>query len=226
MSRAAGRSVMHVVRLGLLPYPEALRVQQACVRAAREQARDTLLLCQHPAVYTVGVRRGPVLDEEEARLRALGADFQRTDRGGLITFHGPGQLVCYPVMDLSRHRRTLRAYVCGLEAAVIRLCRGLGLEADRAPETGVWVRDNKICAIGVHCARHVTSHGLALNCNTDLRWFRHIVPCGIVGKGVTTLTRELARDVTVAEIIPPFLQAFQEEFDCALISEDQAEPTD
>uniref|UniRef100_A0A8C5LVW2 Octanoyl-[acyl-carrier-protein]:protein N-octanoyltransferase LIPT2, mitochondrial n=1 Tax=Leptobrachium leishanense TaxID=445787 RepID=A0A8C5LVW2_9ANUR len=222
------RPVLRVLRLGALPYAEASRVQQRWVRAARDasEPRDTLLLCEHPAVYTVGIRRGLYPVQEEERLRGLGAEFQRTDRGGLITFHGPGQLVCYPVLHLGRLRRSLRAYVCGLEATVIGLCRSLGLESGRAPETGVWVRDRKICAIGVHCARHITSHGLALNCNTDLTWFEKIVPCGIVGKGVTSLTQELGREVTVEETIPPFLEAFQEEFNCSLVLEDPPEQRD
>ncbi|XP_075707420.1 octanoyl-[acyl-carrier-protein]:protein N-octanoyltransferase LIPT2, mitochondrial [Rhinoderma darwinii] len=215
---SAGRPVLRVVRLGLLSFPEAVCVQQRCVRGLRPgdaaRGRDTLLLCEHRAVYTVGIRQCP--GEEEARLRALGADFQRTDRGGLITFHGPGQLLCYPVLDLRRLRRSLRDYVSGLEGAVIGLCRGLGLEAERAKETGVWLRDRKICAIGVHCSRHITYHGLALNCNTDLSWFNHIVPCGIVGKGVTSLSAELGREVTVDDVIPQFLEAFEEEFKCSV----------
>ncbi|XP_063806996.1 octanoyl-[acyl-carrier-protein]:protein N-octanoyltransferase LIPT2, mitochondrial [Pseudophryne corroboree] len=217
MAAAAPRPVLRVLRLGLVPYPEAVRAQQRLVREVREAGGPgTLLLCEHPAVYTVGIRQDRYPAAEEARLRALGADFQRTDRGGLITFHGPGQLLCYPVLELGRLRRTLRRYVYGLEAAAIGLCRSLGVEAARAPETGVWVRDRKICAIGVHCSRHVTSHGLALNCNTDLTWFDHVVPCGIPDKGVTSLTAELGREVTVEEVIPPFLDAFQEEFKCTL----------
>ncbi|XP_071989910.1 octanoyl-[acyl-carrier-protein]:protein N-octanoyltransferase LIPT2, mitochondrial [Engystomops pustulosus] len=220
MAQFCGRPVLRAVRLGLLPYPEALAAQQRCVQTVRQDAaRGWLLLCEHGPVYTVGIRRGPYPGEEERRLRELGADFQRTDRGGLITFHGPGQLLCYPVLDLRLLRRSLRDYVCGLEGAVIRLCRGLGLQAARRPETGVWLRDSKVCAIGVHCSRHVTYHGLALNCNTDLSWFRHIVPCGIVGKGVTSLSAELGREVTVDEIIPPFLEAFQEEFRCTVQEE-------
>ncbi|KAM4700629.1 octanoyl-[acyl-carrier-protein]:protein N-octanoyltransferase LIPT2, mitochondrial [Discoglossus pictus] len=225
MSYAAPRPVLRVVRLGLLPYTEALRVQQRYVQALKASEpgpapQDTLLLCQHPPVYTIGIRQAPYPAQEQARLQGLGADFQRTDRGGLITFHGPGQLVCYPVLDLRRIHRTLRLYVCGLEGAAIRACGELGVSAERTRDTGVWVTDRKICAIGVHCARHITSHGLALNCNTDLTWFDHIVPCGIQGKGVTSLSQELGREVTVEEVIPSFLEAFQEEFKCTLVMDD------
>ncbi|OCT93420.1 putative lipoyltransferase 2, mitochondrial [Xenopus laevis] len=215
-------SVLRVRRLGLVSYAEALAEQARCVRAVREERvgrEGRLLLCEHPPVYTVGIRRAAYPGEEESRLRALGADFHRTDRGGLITFHGPGQLVCYPVFHLRDLRLSLRSYVSGLESSVISLCNRLGLPGETNPETGVWVRGNKICAIGVHCARYITSHGLALNCNTDLSWFSHIVPCGIVGKGVTSLTRELGRQVTIDDIIPAFLEAFEEEFQCSLLME-------
>ncbi|KAG8453189.1 hypothetical protein GDO86_004851 [Hymenochirus boettgeri] len=224
------RSVLRVSPLGLVPYPEALQVQHRCVRALKDDpaalVQGTLLLCEHPPVYTVGIRQGTYGGEQEGRLRGLGADFQRTDRGGLITFHGPGQLVCYPVLDLKRLRLSLRRYVCGLEGAILRLCHRIGVRGDRAKETGVWVRDCKLCAIGVHCSRHITSHGLALNCNTDLRWFEHIVPCGIVGKGVTSLTQELGREVTVDEIIPKFLDSFAEEFNCSLVFEENSTDRD
>ncbi|XP_073468863.1 octanoyl-[acyl-carrier-protein]:protein N-octanoyltransferase LIPT2, mitochondrial [Aquarana catesbeiana] len=226
MSHSAGRPMLRVLRLGLLSYPEAVRAQARSARLCAERGEDRLLLLEHRPVYTVGVRQSRYSEEEEARLRALGADFQRTDRGGLITFHGPGQLVCYPVLSLRRLHRGLRRYVCGLEGAAIGLCRGLGVTGERAEETGVWVGERKICAIGVHCSHHITSHGLALNCNTNLTWFNHIVPCGIEGKGVTSLSTELGRDVSVEEVIPPFLQAFQEEFNCTLQLSDRGEETE
>ncbi|XP_069496267.1 octanoyl-[acyl-carrier-protein]:protein N-octanoyltransferase LIPT2, mitochondrial [Ambystoma mexicanum] len=222
------RPAVRVLRLGLRSYEQALAAQAHCVEKHREPGppADTLLLCQHPPVYTVGLRRAPYPASEEERLRALGADFYRTDRGGLLTFHGPGQLVCYPVLDLRRFRRGggLRWYVSQLEGTAISLCRRLGIEAQRSPHTGVWVRDNKICAIGIHCGRYITSHGLALNCNTDLTWFEHIVPCGIIGKGVTSLSRELDRDITVEETTLPFMESFQEHFNCTLTFEDESGP--
>ncbi|XP_078514706.1 octanoyl-[acyl-carrier-protein]:protein N-octanoyltransferase LIPT2, mitochondrial [Lissotriton helveticus] len=228
LGRPVVRPVVRVLRLGLLSYEQGLRAQQSCVQRHREQegAADTLLLCQHPPVYTVGLRQAPYPPSEEQRLRSLGAAFHRTDRGGLITFHGPGQLVCYPVLDLRRFRRSggLRWYVSQLEGVIIDLCRRLGLEAQRSPHTGVWVRDKKVCAIGIHCGRYITSHGLALNCKTDLTWFEHIIPCGIVGKGVTSLSHELHRDVTVEEATAPFLEAFQEQLNCTLTFSEDSNP--
>uniref|UniRef100_A0A6P8RM80 Octanoyl-[acyl-carrier-protein]:protein N-octanoyltransferase LIPT2, mitochondrial n=1 Tax=Geotrypetes seraphini TaxID=260995 RepID=A0A6P8RM80_GEOSA len=216
------RPVVQVLRLGRLPYAQALSEQQRRVRShleardGREAPPHALLLCEHEPVYTVGLRRGPYPEREEARLRRLGAAFHRTDRGGLATFHGPGQLVCYPLLDLRALRRPLRLYVAELEAAAIGLCNRFGVQARRCAHTGVWVRDDKIGAIGIHCGRYITSHGLALNCNTDLTWFEHIVPCGLEGKGVTSLSRELGRNVTVEEATGPFLEAFEEQFQCTL----------
>lgn len=132
--------------------------------------------------------------------------------------------MAFPVLDLRRRRLPLRRYVQALEELGLRLCRRLGLGAARAlppPFTGVWMGDSKICAIGVHCGNHITSHGLALNCCTDLSWFEHIVPCGLEGKGVTSLSQELGRHVTVEHVLEPFLDSFREVFDCTLVfSED------
>nr|XP_015197178.1 PREDICTED: putative lipoyltransferase 2, mitochondrial isoform X2 [Lepisosteus oculatus] len=220
---ALRRAAVRVVNLGRIPYGLGLEMQRQHVRQhldALSQSTgpppNTLLLCEHPPVYTTGIRQGPYPAQEEWRLKGHGADFFRTDRGGLITFHGPGQLVCYPILHLGCFRKSVRWYVCQLERTVIGLCGKLGIAASTSPDTGVWVGDKKICAIGIHCGRYITSHGLALNCNTEMSWFEHIVPCGIVGKGVTSLSRELKRDVTVAETIQPFLDAFAEEFNCIL----------
>ncbi|XP_068440656.1 octanoyl-[acyl-carrier-protein]:protein N-octanoyltransferase LIPT2, mitochondrial [Clinocottus analis] len=216
----AGRPLVRVVRLGLVPYQEAVRLQQLYVERHRSGPAHALLLCQHPAVYTTGLRQhpypGPLLD----RLRLLGADVHRTNRGGLITFHGPGQLVCYPVLHLGSFTKSVRWYVSELERTVISVCSRFGVVASTSPHTGVWVADNKICAIGIHCGRYVTSHGLALNCNTDMSWFDHVVPCGIVGKGVTSLSAELQRDVGVDEAVPHLLDAFRDRFNCRLADED------
>ncbi|XP_066555193.1 octanoyl-[acyl-carrier-protein]:protein N-octanoyltransferase LIPT2, mitochondrial [Amia ocellicauda] len=224
------RASVQVVNLGRISYANSLQVQQQYVRQQLDslsrplgQAPNTLLLCEHPPVYTVGLRQATYPAEEERRLRRLGAEFFRTNRGGLVTFHGPGQLVCYPVLHLGCFKKSVRWYVCELERTVIKLCGRFGIKASTSPDTGVWVAENKICAIGIHCGRYITSHGLALNCNTELSWFEHIVPCGIVGKGVTSLSRELKREITVAEATQPLLETFAEQFNCSLTFENVVE---
>ncbi|XP_077782996.1 octanoyl-[acyl-carrier-protein]:protein N-octanoyltransferase LIPT2, mitochondrial [Podarcis muralis] len=219
-----------VLRLGRAAYLDSLAAQGRCVRRHREasaspEAPHRLLLWEPSGpVFTVGLRgldaRRAASAEEERRLRALGAGFERVPRGGLATFHGPGQLVAYPVLDLRRFGLPVRGYVAALESVAVAACRRLGLPQAAAlppPCTGVWLRGRKVCAIGIHCGRHITSHGLALNCCTDLTWFDHIVPCGLEGKEVTSLSRELQRHVSVEEATEPFLAAFQEVFKCTLM---------
>ncbi|XP_053165052.1 putative lipoyltransferase 2, mitochondrial isoform X1 [Hemicordylus capensis] len=221
-----------LLRLGRASYGASLAAQERCVRRQLEKegrggggSEDRLLLWE-PAgpVYTVGLRGSgsggaEEAAEEERRLRALGAGFERAGRGGLCTFHGPGQLVAYPVLDLRRFGLPLRGYVAALERLAVAACRRLGLRHARAlppPHTGVWLAGRKVCAIGIRCGRHITSHGLALNCCTDLTWFDHIVPCGLEGKKMTSLSQELQRPVSVEEATEPFLAAFQEVFQCTL----------
>ncbi|KAG2456409.1 putative lipoyltransferase 2, mitochondrial [Polypterus senegalus] len=220
---AYSKSLIQIVNLGRISYGHALQVQQKYIRHHLDNLNvqhrpiiNTLILCEHPPVYTIGIRNAPYPIEEEERLKSFGAEFFRTNRGGLITFHGPGQLVCYPILNLACFKKSISWYVCQLEKTLINLCGTFGLKASTSSDTGVWVDNKKICAIGIHCGRYITSHGLALNCNTDMTWFKHIVPCGIVNKGVTSLSQELKRDVTVVEAIPPFLDAFLEEFNCTL----------
>lgn len=230
------RRIVHVLRAGQLTYTAALRLQQSlaqrCFALSQHQptpeqspSANVLLLTEHPPVYTVGLRHGGYTAADELRLRQLGADFQRTNRGGLITFHGPGQLVAYPILQLKHFRPSVRWYVCALERTVIDMCgngqpqqpppvAGFRLDARTSPDTGVWVGDRKLCAIGVHASRYVTTHGLALNCNADLRWFEHVVPCGLVGKGVTSLSAELGREVGVPEATGAFLRSFGRVFEC------------
>ncbi|XP_048216793.1 putative lipoyltransferase 2, mitochondrial isoform X2 [Perognathus longimembris pacificus] len=209
--------------LGRAPYAKLLALQESWLRRLQEPGPDAgssseagaLLLCE-PAgpVYTSGLRGG-LTPEETAQLRALGAEVRTTGRGGLATFHGPGQLLCHPVLDLRRLGLRLRTHVAALEKCAVRLCDLWGLRNARArppPYTGVW--------LGVRCGRHITSHGLALNCCTDLTWFEHIVPCGLVGTGVTSLSKELQRHVSVDEVMSPFLEAFKETYKCTLVSKD------
>lgn len=214
----APRLAVKVLRAGRLTYSSGLRLQKSLVQRHHDNhpSPNTLVLLEHQPVYTVGIRNKGYTAEDEARLRDLGADFYRTNRGGLVTFHGPGQLVAYPVVDLRLLRTNVRRYVSQLERAVIRLCAEFGLRGETSPDTGVWIGERKVCAIGIHASRYVTSHGLALNCSTDLGWFEHIVPCGIEEKGVTSLSRELGAAVGIEEAAPVLVRAFGEEFGCVV----------
>ncbi|KAM3837544.1 octanoyl-[acyl-carrier-protein]:protein N-octanoyltransferase LIPT2, mitochondrial [Vipera latastei] len=223
--RGEALAAVRLVRLGRASLAESLRAQEAGVAAllrgpgSGEPERLVLWEPRGP-LYTAGLRGAAAA--EAGRLRALGAEVARVGRGGRLTFHGPGQLVAYPVLDLRRRRLALRAYVAALQRLARDAARRLGLPAARAlppPRTGVWLGDRKLCAIGVHCGRHITSHGLALNCCTDLTWFDHIVPCGLEGLGVTSLSQELRRHVSVEEATQPFLEVFQEVFHCSLSEE-------
>lgn len=169
--------------------------------------QNQLICCEHPHVYTLG-RSGKENNMllEEAQLKALGATLYHTDRGGDITYHGPGQLVCYPILNLEEFGLGLKDYVHLLEEAVIRVCASYGVEAGRlAKATGVWLEGEtsaarKICAIGVRCSRYVTMHGLAFNVNTDLKYFSYINPCGFIDKGVTSLQHELGHALLLDEV--------------------------
>lgn len=175
----------------------------------------TILLVEHPPVYTLGKsgHAENLLINPEA-LREMGAQFFHIDRGGDITFHGPGQLVCYPILDLERIGIGLRAYIEALEEAVIRTVATYGIRAGRmAGASGVWITDDglprKICAIGVRSSRYVTMHGFALNVSTDLGWFTRINPCGFTDRGVTSIEREAGREVPmdeVKELVVKFLE--------------------
>lgn len=218
MSGSTAQRVVHVLRAGPLSYLHALRLQQN-LSARRETDREdhfqnVIVLTEHSPVYTIGIRTKGYSEDETNRLRELGAEFHRTNRGGLITFHGPGQMVAYPILYLKHFKPSLRWYVCAIERTIVDLCSRYGLHAETSADTGVWVEDKKICAIGLHASRYVTTHGLALNCQTDLRWFEHIVPCGIEGKGVTSLSRELQRPVDTTDVQAEFLRCFAKVFEC------------
>ena len=216
--------IVRVLWAGRLDYGTAVRLQTALADKHKIQSSDksenlpnSLIIVEHPPIYTIGIRDKAYTSESEMKLRKLGADYYRTNRGGLITFHGPGQLVAYPIINLKLFNATVRSYVCQIEKMIIRLCAEFGIKACTSPDTGVWVDDRKICAIGIHASRYVTTHGLALNCNTDLKWFDHIVPCGIVGKGVTSISQQLNTQVTIEDVIPVFKNAFKDQFQCSLI---------
>lgn len=205
------------------------RLQQRLIRAKRaaspEPVPHLLLLVEHPPVYTLGKSGDETnLLLSEAALAERGATFHRVGRGGDITFHGPGQLVAYPLLDLERFFRDLHRYLRTLEAAVMRTCGAYGLAAGRVEgRTGVWIGpdargpERKVCAMGVRCSRWVTMHGLAFNLNTDLSFFNHIIPCGIADRGVTSLQEELGGGVEEAEARAYFLDAFSHCFEARLI---------
>lgn len=215
------RPVVHVLRAGQTSYAQGLNLQKYIASkftdTSPDQFRNVLILTEHRPVYTIGIRTKDYTIDDERKLRQLGADFHRTNRGGLITFHGPGQLVAYPILNLKQFNPSVRWYVCHLEKTIISLCAELGLDAKTTPDTGVWIENRKICAIGIHGKRYITTHGLALNCDNDLTWFEHIVPCGLVGKGVTSLSVELNKPVSVAHTIPRLLDHFGKTFDCNLV---------
>lgn len=202
------------MRAGLVPYEEAWARQRE-LHAARVagEGPDTLLLLEHPPVYTAGRRTEPHERPFD------GTPVIDVDRGGKITWHGPGQLVGYPIVRLADPVDVV-AHVRRLEAALIDVCAGLGLPTERVEgRSGVWVRadepgqghrpDRKVAAIGVRVARGVTMHGFALNCDPDMRAFANMIPCGIVDAGATSLTAELGRDVPVAEVIEPVEKAMR-----------------
>ncbi len=197
---------LQVIRAGTVPYEEAWERQRE-LHAARVagEGPDTLLLLEHPSVYTAGKRTEPHERPQD------GTPVVDVDRGGKITWHGPGQLVGYPIVALPDPVDVV-AYVRRLEAALIEVCAGLDLTADRVEgRSGVWFPadgpgqgyrpERKVAAIGVRVARGVTMHGFALNCDPDLSFFANMIPCGIADAGVTSLSAELGRDVTVSDVI-------------------------
>jgi len=196
---------LEVRRLGLIGYDEALALQRELVEERRaDRVSDLLLLLEHPPVITLGVRseiaRANVVATDE-RLADLGIAVHETGRGGDVTYHGPGQIVGYPIVDLNPDRRDVHRYVRDLETVLIRTAADYSVEAERVEGlTGVWVGDEKLAAIGVRIARWITSHGFALNVSTDLDHFNLIVPCGIADRGVTSLTRLLGRQIDMAEV--------------------------
>ena len=208
---------LEVRRLGVVPYDEALAMQRQLVEERRAgRVPDLLLLLQHPAVITLGVRgdggRANIVATDE-RLAELGIAVHETGRGGDVTYHGPGQIVGYPILDLKPDRCDVHRYVRDLEEVMIRVCADYGVTAGRiAGLTGTWVGAEKIGAIGVRLSRWITSHGFAFNVSTDLDHFKLIVPCGISDRGVTSLQRATGRHLSLIEAEDAFVRRFQEVF--------------
>ncbi len=209
---------IHVKRLGLISYAEGLEIQKELVeRRKAGQVPDQLLLLEHPPVITLGVKtrndRSNIV-ASTASLEAEGVEVFETGRGGDVTYHGPGQLVGYPILDLKPDRCDVHAYVRDIEEVMIRAAAAFGVEAGRFPGlTGAWVGNEKLAAIGVRIAKWVTSHGFAFNVNTTLAHFDFIVPCGITDKGVTSLERLLGRNVPMVEVENAVERAFRDVFE-------------
>jgi len=195
------------------------------VIADGEETQHHLLFCEHPHVYTIG-KSGHMenLLVNDARLKEMDVSFFKTNRGGDITYHGPGQVVGYPILDLEKFETDLGKYMRNLEEVMIRMLAHYGIEAGRLPGcTGVWLdkdikgRARKICAMGVRCSRWVTMHGFALNVNTDLRYFDYIVPCGITDKSVTSMQKEMGRNIDENEVKELLRHEFGIVFGAAII---------
>ena len=209
---------IEVRRLGVVPYAEALAMQRALVEDRKAgRVPDLLLLLQHPPVITLGVRgdggRSNIVVAPE-QLEQLGIDVTETGRGGDVTYHGPGQVVGYPIIDLKPDRCDVHVYVRDVEEVMIRVCADYGLTAGRIKGlTGVWIESEKIGAIGIRISRWVTSHGFAFNVSTDLDHFKLIVPCGITDHGVTSLERATGRRIPLAETEDSLIRHFCDVFE-------------
>ena len=208
-----------------MPYREAWDLQASFQRKLIEEklqvrngaviddpSPDLLLFVEHPHVFTLG-KSG-----DAANLLEASAEFVKIDRGGDITYHGPGQVVGYPILDLDRHYTDIHRYLRELEEVIIRVCADYGITAGREPKlTGVWVDGAKICAMGIKCSRWVTMHGFALNVNTDLSYFGHIVPCGITDKPVTSLQALTGTSIPLSEVKERILVHFGEVFNTRIL---------
>ncbi|MBP3715572.1 MAG: lipoyl(octanoyl) transferase LipB [Phocaeicola sp.] len=205
---------MKIENWGIVPYAEAWNRQEQLFNELIEAKKDgqpyvnRIIFVQHPHVYTLGKsgkEANMLLNEKQLEL--LGAQLFHIDRGGDITYHGPEQLVCYPILNLEDYNLGLKSYIHLLEEAVIDVCKDYGIEAGRVEgATGVWLAigtpaERKICAIGVRSSHFVTMHGLALNVNTDLRYFGYINPCGFINKGVTSIEKEVGHKVPFEEVV-------------------------
>lgn len=212
-----------VYDLGLSPFAEVWTLQQALVQRHREQPQpDRLLLLEHPGVYTLG--QGSTLDHLKRPAAELPYPLFRTERGGEVTYHCPGQLVGYPILDLKRHRLDLHWYLRQLEAVLILTLAEFGVKAERLPGlTGVWVGNYKLAAIGIKVSRWVTMHGFALNVCPDLTGFEAIVPCGIADKLVGSLD-QFCPGVTVATVRPVIIASFGQVFGVSTVIQNDAPP--
>jgi lipoyl(octanoyl) transferase len=220
---------IHLINLGLIDYKEALDIQESLFAKNLEckkggcKTSNYLIVCEHPHVYTMG-RGGNAENIDVVNLKKYGADFYGINRGGDITYHGPGQVIMYPILDLDNFLLDIHFYLRQLEEIVILTLSHFNIPSCRLVNyTGVWIDGDddknarKICAIGVRISRWITMHGLALNVNTDLSYFNHIVPCGIKDKKVTSMFIELGRIIEMHEVTEVLLYNFQKIMECHIV---------
>ncbi len=230
MSKKREIPVIDYVDVGLMPYQQAWDLQKRLQAQLIEQKRfpekfenqpklnNMLIFVEHPHVYTLGKsgKEEHLLVNNE-QLDSYSASYVKIDRGGDITYHGPGQVVGYPILDLDFFTTDIHIYLRNLEEVMIQVCKDYGIETERSKgETGVWLGNEKICAMGIKCSRWVTMHGFALNVNTDLSYFGHIVPCGIQNKGVTSLSKILGMQVSPDEVKEKIIHYFGNVFDAKM----------
>jgi lipoate-protein ligase B len=213
-----------VVWHGCVQYSQALDLQlRVCDLKKRGFEKDVLLLLEHPPTITLGRNASPTnLLAKEEDLKSRGVGKWNVDRGGDVTFHGPGQLVGYPILSLHPDERDVHGYMRNLEESLIRLLASYDIKGERdARFTGVWTAREKIAAMGVHISRWITRHGFALNVNTDLSFYKMIVPCGITGRSVTSMKEQLSRDVELAEVADRYIPEFSAVFNRNMIRMDE-----
>lgn len=232
------KRIIKVYDLGLVPYRKAWDLQKRAQKILTDQKKtardgvpvehihnDMLFFVEHPHVYTIG-KSGNASNMLKglSELADIDAEYVEIDRGGDITYHGPGQIVAYPILDLDRYFTDIHKYLRFLEEVVIKTCGDYGIQAGRKDGlTGVWIDEKKICALGIRCSRWVTMHGFAFNINTDLSYFNHIVPCGIQDKSVTSLSDLTGREIDQAEVKRKLIRHFAKVFDAKIIEADSAE---
>jgi len=215
MSISTSKKVCIAPYLGIVPYELSLKLQQGLMQARVEgKIADVLLLLQHPPVFTIGRFRGEedILVPPET-LAQEGIAVFHTNRGGGSTYHGPGQLVGYPIINLKENGLGVREYIWKLEAVIIKLLLALGIQGHRVAEyPGVWVGEKKVCSIGIHVSHYITTHGFALNVTNDLRYFEYIRPCGLASGVITSVSELLGHRVGVETVIGKLLRSFSETF--------------
>ena len=227
------RKAVDVYDLGHAPYRRVWKLQRNAQKWLIDQKKqfrdglideksrnDMLFFVEHPHVYTLGKSgESAHLLKTLEELKDIDAEFIEIDRGGDITYHGPGQIVGYPILDLDRHFTDIHKYLRYLEEVIIKTCRDYNIDTARIDGlTGVWAGQQKICALGIRCSRWVTMHGFAMNVNTDLSYFNHIIPCGIQNKSVTSLSKLLNRKVDEEEVKQKLLKNFSAVFDVEIVA--------